>query len=431
MAFLPVTPSTPARIPRVAGLIALRGEAAFLVAIGPGESDVSTHGGYAPLNYDRSMSLKSNIVQRVYRSAPFSVAMKAFGRMHGVTIAREGDVVHLSSGNKLAKVSVRQSRFLPELVGNLDAYFEAFPYAESGGLKVLDLSLNPAPLFNYRICRSNHVNIRFHSDLVWLEKDGVAAVLSPSHAVYAGDIAMHFDSYVLPLKPGLREGKQVVDFTRPGILQTYKASGLQFEMAFIPEEIEAIEDYQKWYKPQPGDLVFDIGAHCGVSSYYLSQMVGPAGRVICFEPDPTNFELLRRNIERHRLTNVTAVQMALAGSSGTLAFNSEGTIGSGLATLLDRNSVGKIVEVQAITLEEAFRRWGVPKLCKIDIEKAEIEVLRSSAEILKYQKPHFVIDTNHLIDGILTTRAVEAMLREYGYEVESGGTFATTWARPA
>lgn len=377
------------------------------------------------------MPLKSRVAQRVYRSVPFYVAVKLFGRSYGVKIVREGEMLNLSRGKRLVKVGIGQSRFLPEIVRDFDACFEALPCTESGGRQVVDFTLNPAMLFNFTICKANNVKLRFHSNLLWLEKGDVAAVLSPSRAVYSGDLAKYFDSYVLPLKPSLREGKKVVDFSRPGTLQTYAASGLQFEMAFFPEELEAVEDYLRDYKPQFGDLVFDIGAHCGVSSYFLSELVGDTGRVICFEPDPTNFELPTRNIARHGLRNVTAVQMAVAGSSGTLAFNSEATLGSGLLSLLDRESVGDIVEVQAITLGEAFRRWGVPKLCKIDIEKAEIEVLRSSSGVLKQHKPYLVIDTSHIIDGVPTSGAVEQILRECGYRVETGGAFTTTWARPA
>ena len=46
--------------------------------------------------------------------------------------------------------------------------------------------------------------------------------------------------------------------------------------------------------------------------------------MIAFEPDPETFNYLLRNIKRHNLTNVTAVQAAIAGTSGSAPFNAEG-----------------------------------------------------------------------------------------------------------
>jgi len=57
-------------------------------------------------------------------------------------------------------------------------------------------------------------------------------------------------------------------------VQRYAKSGLEFEMASFPEEEDAIEEYFRWYRPKSGDLVFDMGAHCGVSTYWLSKLVG-------------------------------------------------------------------------------------------------------------------------------------------------------------
>lgn len=256
-------------------------------------------------------------------------------------------------------------------------------------------------------------------------------VLPPRLFVYSQDMSQNFEIYFAPLVTEEREGKRVLDFSVPGRLQTYAKSGLQFELASFPEEEDAIEEYFRWYRPKAGDLVFDIGAHCGVSTYHLAQMVGPKGRVVAFEPDPGNFELLRRNVERHGLRQVVPVQAAIANGSGQLQFNAEGTIGSALLSLLHRESAGETVTVNAMRLTEAFERWGVPAFCKIDIEGAEIDVLRDSAELLRRHPVQVAIDTNHpRPDGTMTDREVEAVLRSCGYEVASEAKpLLTTWGR--
>jgi len=258
-------------------------------------------------------------------------------------------------------------------------------------------------------------------------------LLGAKHFVYASDMAEKFELYFCPLVPEERDGLHVLDYSKPGRVQTYKKSGLQFAMASFPEEDDMIEEYFRWYRPKPGDLIFDVGAHCGVSSYHFSKLVGPEGRVVCFEPDPVNFGILRSNIERHGLTNVVAENTAVAAAAGKLAFSSEGTIGSKISTLLTRESAGETVMVTAVTLKDAFERWGVPDFCKIDIEGAEIEVVAASEMVLKQNPTNLALDTSHLkVDGTPTAADVEVLLRGYGYEVASeANPLLTTWARPA
>src|SRR5947209_8749833 len=45
-----------------------------------------------------------------------------------------------------------------------------------------------------------------------------------------------------------------------------------------------------------GDTVFDVGANIGFFSTLLSRIVGEAGRVLAFEPEPENLALLGTNL---------------------------------------------------------------------------------------------------------------------------------------
>jgi FkbM family methyltransferase len=256
--------------------------------------------------------------------------------------------------------------------------------------------------------------------------------LAPHHFAYCVDMSSRFDIYYSIVEPHEADGYQVVDYSSPR-LQRYRESGMEFELASFPEEQEVIDDYFRWYTPGAGDIVFDIGAHCGVSSYEFSRRVGPDGQVFALEPDPINFALLQRNIQRHSLTNVTALQLALSDSNGTASFNAEGTIGSGLVHVFDRPTTGTCIEVETVTLEELCSRCGIPTFCKIDIEGAEIEVLRQAGSLLSRTPMHLVLDTHHFVRGRQTTAETEHLLQQAGYgsfsSAESGTT--TTWARPA
>ena len=121
-----------------------------------------------------------------------------------------------------------------------------------------------------------------------LRRNLEAIRIAPSHFVYVPHIARHFETYFRPIQSKKLGAIATVDYSIPG-MQTYLSSGLSFEMPAFPEEEEAIEAYFRYFVPAPGDLVFDIGAHCGISTHHLSTLVGPTGRVIAFEPDPITF----------------------------------------------------------------------------------------------------------------------------------------------
>jgi FkbM family methyltransferase len=222
----------------------------------------------------------------------------------------------------------------------------------------------------------------------------------------------------------------VVDYSAPRV-HRYRKSGVEFHLPSIAEEDEAIGTYLHWYQPRPGDLVFDLGAHAGVSTYSFSKAVGPAGRVYAFEPDPVAWTSLMRNIEHHGMTNVYALQKAIAGKRGRLAFQSEGSLGSALSSVASREG-GNTMLVDAITFMDACEiAGGPPRFVKMDIEGAELAVIAAAAEYLRGKRIDFAADTNHIVDGNLTAERLERLFEEAGYESQSDGTsgFLTTWAR--
>ena len=350
----------------------------------------------------------------------------------GVRLLRVGDAIELQKGTRSLRIAPKHVFFAPEICGSFEQLERVLPAVKRDGVEVVDFAADPDALNLARQCLAFGAWIESHDGSVWLRKDTRVMILAQRHFIYVVDMAEKFDLYFSPLVPEVRDGLLVLDFSRPGIVQRYARSGLEFEMASFPEEEEAIEEYFKWYRPKSGDLVYDMGAHCGVSTYALSKLVGVEGRVVCFEPDPGNFAILKRNIERHGLGNVTALNAAIAGQSGRMAFNAEGTIGSGLSSLLLRESVGSTVMVDVMTIEEAFKQFGTPAFCKIDIEGAELEAIGAAGAVIRGSGTHFALDTHHpQANGEMTSGKIEAMFRGYGYEAASGANpLWTTWARP-
>lgn len=290
---------------------------------------------------------------------------------------------------------------------------------------------HPATRFAMSLyCRRFGSRFRVCNDGVEIVRDGRVIRLANGHFAYARDIARHFDAYFSQVEPEPYAGGLVVDYSRPR-LHKYRGSGVEFEIASLAEEETAIESYFRWYVPKPGDLVFDIGAYCGVSTYHLAKLIGPAGLVHAFEPDPNSYELLLRNVKRHSLSNVVAHNVAIAGRDGTAEFNSEGGLGSGLTRNATRVSAGRVTKVETMSFENACRRFGFPTFVKMDVEGAELEIISAAGDFLRSSAIDFTLDTNHRAGGELTFRRIERLFSDCGYETLScdDSGFMTTWAR--
>lgn len=127
-------------------------------------------------------------------------------------------------------------------------------------------------------------------------------------------------------------------------------------------------------------VVFDIGANVGCTTNYFSKI---SKKVISFEPDKNNFDLLNDQIRIRQLKNVETHNFAVSNISGYIDFYSRN---SNDIHSLGMHNKGKVIQtssVQAITLD-SFWDSNSEKigLLKIDVEGFEYEVLNGSSKLL-------------------------------------------------
>lgn len=147
------------------------------------------------------------------------------------------------------------------------------------------------------------------------------------------------------------------------------------------------------WRPQSGDTVVDAGAFIGRHTMAYAREVGPSGRVIAIEPHPENFRLLLRNVRQNGYRNVTCVRCALSDYSG------EGRLAYDRETSTGALSPGKArsVAVRVRTLDDLLSELQVPQvdLMKVDVEGAELDLLRGATVTLgKGRQPQLIIE-NH------------------------------------
>lgn len=154
----------------------------------------------------------------------------------------------------------------------------------------------------------------------------------------------------------------------------------------INEVFEPVETDIVIKQVKLGQTVVDIGANIGYYTLIMARLVGPEGRVIAFEPDPNNFDILKKNIEMNGYKNVTLYQKAVSQESGNiqLYFNRHGSI----SRTFDAGDGREKMEVGAVKLDDVVKERV--DFIKIDIEGAEIGAIKGSKEILSKWKPTII-----------------------------------------
>lgn len=142
---------------------------------------------------------------------------------------------------------------------------------------------------------------------------------------------------------------------------------------------------------KPGFIVCDIGAHTGIHSLYLSNLVGDKGKVISCEPDPRNFEILKRNIRFNHKTNIKPLKVAISNKNGKakLFLPPESSTENRLNVSPSLDS--SYVWVKQRTLTNLFRNLGHINVLKLDIQGMEGKIVSDIIDIIQKGQIDYLI----------------------------------------
>jgi len=154
--------------------------------------------------------------------------------------------------------------------------------------------------------------------------------------------------------------------------------------------------YDNIIKAKEGDVVFDAGAYVGDTALWFCKAVGPQGKVYAFEPEPRNFEKLKANIERNKITNVIPLQLALSENEGEMQVASAG--GSSIMT---QARTGTSVKVTTIDKFVGANKLPRVDFIKMDVEGHELKVLEGAHETIQAFKPSLALSAYHRGDDLI------------------------------
>ncbi len=172
---------------------------------------------------------------------------------------------------------------------------------------------------------------------------------------------------------------------------------------------------------RPDSICFDLGANVGFYTLLFSHL---SKCVVAFEPLPRNIRYLSKVLELNKVRNTVIVPFAVSDSTGFASFQ-EGD-NCALGKLDDRGTQ----PVATISCDEFISEYGiVPDLIKIDVEGAELSVLKGAQSLLSERKPKILLSTH---GEYLKTKCIN-FLKEIGYSqfaplsaetIESAADFA-------
>ena len=185
-------------------------------------------------------------------------------------------------------------------------------------------------------------------------------------------------------------GQQLAQLARKVVLRLAdlpirsRVGGLKFEFHIRDNASEKKYLFMPWrfdlaersllVKEMPKDAVFvDIGANVGIYSLYVASHLGPNGRVIAFEPNPSAYQRLSTNVALNEATlsaDIALLQLGVSAKDEIVElYLDDGNLGGSSLVMESANKT----TIECKPLLDVLQSQGVEKIhgLKIDIEGAE------------------------------------------------------------
>ncbi|HEY0846053.1 MAG TPA: FkbM family methyltransferase [Noviherbaspirillum sp.] len=142
--------------------------------------------------------------------------------------------------------------------------------------------------------------------------------------------------------------------------------------------------------------VLDIGANIGCTTLLFADR---ARQIYSFEPSPSTFRFLEKNIATAGAENIVATNIGLGKTAGTfeLTFSPNNRSGAFVSNQLQASDGHQVESIRIAQGDEYIRNASIPKIdfIKIDVEGFEKDVIEGLARTLLRDMPTVVLELNH------------------------------------
>lgn len=186
----------------------------------------------------------------------------------------------------------------------------------------------------------------------------------------------------------------------------------------IVNEVWKSNVYEKLSSVKKDFVVIDAGAHVGIFTIKASREAGNKGTIIACEPHPTTYALLVTNVKNNKCENVMPLNIALSNCKVKAKLY--------LSDRLSENSMvpisNKWILINVDTLDNIVKKNGLKRVdfMKIDVEGAELQVLKGAEKTLEKFRPFLSIAAYHWPGEV---EEIQKFLASKSYAISTTGSF--------
>ena len=197
---------------------------------------------------------------------------------------------------------------------------------------------------------------------------------------------------------------------RSGLMDKPWAKKLYSIMYFKYKSLYEAKDLLKILENTRTDILFlDVGANIGFVSMFMAKKLKNAGKVYAIEPEKENLDQLKNNLSAFQNTTIVPNIISDTNSIRYLKLNPIHPADHKISN--DSNGI----PIQSITLDSLYESIiadnpilnKLKVLIKIDVQGAELLVLKGAKSLLRNTKPELILEVD------------QTSYNEYNYDVET------------
>jgi len=178
-----------------------------------------------------------------------------------------------------------------------------------------------------------------------------------------------------------------------GLLWSHQVSDLRYLTGSYEPELS------DWLKQKivSGKSFVDIGANAGYFSLLANHLsVNTQQRIVAIEPIQANIDLINKHLNLNGAIRVELMAIAVADENRTVEFSTSSNLSAN--TYSAESSVHKNnakISIQAKNLDAICQELNMVNfVVKIDVEGAELDVLKGAVNVLSLNKPELILATH-------------------------------------